>query len=192
MMAGVREVLGLKTDGAASSIGASLLAALLILQKVGRIKLDTRQIRGDLHADTTLLGNEFSAQCVLSFVLQHIVVVVTAGLLQRLVVRIDTLAAHMLRPEIHRGSRHIPNLSGGNQTCVARCKCVCVQPYLLLQHRIRLLTVQIKVGMIGQVKDGIPVCLTFISNLQLTAIRQCVGYGDIRIARIPLIPIGTM
>ena len=86
MMAGVWEVLGLKTDGAASSIGASLLATLLILQKVGRIKLDTRQIRGDLHADTTLLGNEFSAQCVFSFVLQHIVVVVTAGLLQRLVV----------------------------------------------------------------------------------------------------------
>ena len=98
----------------------------------------------------------------------------------------------MFCTEIHGCALYASDLACRNESRITRCKGVCVQPYLLLQHRIRLLTVQIKVGMIGQVKDGIPVCLTFISNLQLTAIRQCVGYGDIRIARIPLIPIGTM
>ena len=99
MMAGVREVLGFKADRASSHIRMATLSPLLVLQEISGIQLDTGSVRGHLHADTTLLGNEFSAQRVCSLILQYIIVIVAAGQLQWLVVRVNPLANGMFCTE---------------------------------------------------------------------------------------------
>ena len=145
-------------------------------------------------------GTTSKAEGISSFVVQNIIVIISPGLLQRLVILFNPLSQRMKGQitingkvyelqknngennlhggnpgynrrmwkgliaddnkglKVHRRSLYASNLAGGNQAVVRRRKGIRIYPHMMLQHVVGLLSLQIKIAVIGQIGRFTRIC----------------------------------
>ena len=183
----VGEEVGLQRHAAALAVDNAALAHFI--QKVAGIELDAGAIGENLHG---------SAGCA---VLQNgagiggndPVVVVTALKVQRFKVRANVPGDGLGGAEVHGRPLHTLERAGGDALGIIGIEVVCTNGQQLLHGQIRLfMTGQIKVAVVGHIKDGVLVADAVIDNVQTAVVIQGIGHLNVRISRETLIAVRTV
>ena len=102
---------------------------------------------------------------------------------------VDVPANGLARPEIHRCARHRQDIAGGAGLVVALQIAGRIDAQLLAQHIAA--AIQIEVGMVGQVDDGVGIRGDTVVHPQGVVLGEDIPHRDLQISRETILSIGA-
>lgn len=116
--------------------------------------------------------------------------VVTAAVLELLVVGIDTLADHVRLAEIERRALDGAYLARGNQTLVGGGDGIGLDGQHIVGDGAAALALEVEERVVRHVNDGRSVSLGQIEHLKLVVGGEGVGHGNVEVARETVLAVG--
>ncbi len=187
MVDGVRVELGLQAVAAPAAVAYTVLAGLA-LEEITGVELETAAVGADSHAPAGFrICNDGTGGG------KYLKVVVIAMLqMQSIVILSDIPANGLGNPEIKGRAFHTAILTGGDGFGVGHGEETAGDGHDLIHSLLGMLvTGQVEVGMVGQVKHSILIGYSIIGNVQSAVAFQSVGDPDGGIAGEALVAVGA-
>ena len=129
VMCCIRESLCLKAETGAFLINDTFFSLWNTLNKITCIELNANCIGKDFHTSSAFRFSYFRnlTECSVA-VVQYIVVVISAGNLQLLIICLNICSDALCSTKIHRCSLNRKDLSSWDHALSYRCECICIQP----------------------------------------------------------------
>ena len=156
-------------------------------KEVGRIELDAGHGGKRFHRNTALWARQNGRFIQLSRIRQAEIVIVPAAVLKLLIVRADIPSNRLSRAEVKGRPVYRQNFARRHALITVLQKLLCVD----LQHmrKSRTAAVQIKIAVVREVAERVPVALCVIHNHQRTVF-YAVGHADRERSGVALFHIG--
>ena len=152
----VGEELGLQTESVARTVGVAALSGALFWDEVGSVEMDTGEGGFCFQGDTGCEGIGFcSCAKAPDGTVDHIIVVITAGMIQLIKILVDVGTDGSGRPEIHKSACDRFDGSVRDAFRIAGGVIPGKNLNALIQGRAGIMTCQIKIAVIRQIAEGI-------------------------------------
>lgn len=161
----VGEELGLQTESVLRTVEAAALSMASFGDEVGSVEMDTREGGFCFQGDTCREGIGFCS-CAKDpdGTVDHIIVVITTGIIQLIKILLDVGTDGSGRPEIHRGACYRFDGSVRDAFRIAWGVILGEDLNALIQSGAGIMTCQIKIAVIRQIAEGILIRFGLVAN----------------------------